>query len=391
MLTNRIAFAQFWVAVRRRGTFVLCVALCTLWLGLCVSAQEPCITTFDVPASNGFGTLPVEINQEGAIAGTYYSDAGYVAHGFVRSADGKFTTFDAPGAGTVANDSNGTFSAGINQSGTVGGYLNDANLVSHGFLRTTHGEYTVFDVPGSDVNPADQAGTLVSGINGVGAVSGYYFDSKLVIHGFLRSPDGKFTSFDPPGSTLTVPVGPLNLEGAIVGYYLDSSLLFHGFVRWPNGKIDTFVGPGSCNTGTPTGCYGSGAYNINIFGTSVGAFMDDSGNFVQRGFLRRANGAITTYEPPEAGTGPYQGVIWNQVTGLNDSGALTMAYLAANNVYHGFVRSPEGKYKTFDAPGADLTPGNYDGTIPVSINQEGAITGYYVDISYAAHGFVRKP
>ena len=42
--------------------------------------------------------------------------------------------------------------------------------------------------------------------------------------------------------------------------------------------------------------------------------------------------------------------------GLNDLGAITGYYLDANNVYHGFVRSPEGKFTTFDAPGADLTP-----------------------------------
>jgi len=391
MMTNQKTVAEPGAAVRMIRALGLFVAvLCTLGFALPALAQEHCVISFDVPASNGFGTLPVGINVEGAIAGSYFSDAGYVSHGFVRTPDGHFTTFDAPGAGTAANNSSGTFSMGINLLGTVAGYYNDANLVSHGFLRSADGKFTIFDAPGADINPADQAGTLVSGINGVGAVSGYYADSQFVVHGFLRTPDGKFTSFDPPGSTLTVPVGPLNLEGAIVGYYLDSSSLFHGFVRWPNGKIDTFVGPGSCTTGTSTGCYGSGAYNINIFGTSVGAFMDNSGNFVARGFLRSADGTITTYEPPEAGTGPSQGLIWNQVTGLNDSGALTMAYLAGNNVYHGFVRSPEGQYTSFDAPGADLTPGDYNGTIPVSINQSGAITGYYVDSSYVAHGFLRN-
>jgi hypothetical protein len=77
--------------------------------------------------------------------------------------------------------------------------------------------------------------------------------------------------------------------------------------------------------------------------------------------------------------------------GLNDWGAITGYYLDANNVYHGFVRSPQGKVTTFDAPGADLTPGDYNGTFPVSINDQGAITGYYLDAKNVNHGFLLLP
>jgi hypothetical protein len=377
----------------RIGTLILCVALCTLGLGLSASAQ-PIITTFDPPGSNS--TYPLSINLEGAIVGNYY-DASGVSHGFLRSPSGKLTTFDAPGAGTNANINNGTFPKGINLLGTIGGWTNDANDVSHGFLRTPDGTFTTFDAPGSDTNPADQRGTTVTGINDLGATSGYYQDVSGVFHGFLRSPNGEFTTFEAPKKAFFIPVGTLNLEGSIVGYYLDSNYLYHAFVRTSDGKFKTFVGPGSCDTGDNVSpCYGNGAYNINLSGTSVGAYMDNSGNYVPHEFLRSPDGKITTFEPPGAGTGFYQGTFWNQIAGLNDWGAVTATYLDANNVYHGFLRSPDGKFTTFDAPGADTAPcqGNIyacHGTIPVSINDLGAITGFYIDSNYVYHGFLRIP
>jgi hypothetical protein len=392
MTTNHFAFCQFSAAVGRKGALALCVALCVLGFGVSASAQKYSIVTFDAPGASGDGTFPTGINQLGTIVG-YYADANYVFHGFLRSPDGKFTTFDAPGAGTVANDSNGTFPTGINEVGTVAGYYNDANLVSHCFLRSPDGKFTTFDAPGADTNPADAAGSYITGTNALGATSGVSIDASYVYHGFLRSPQGAFTTFEAPGAGGygTIPDGPLNLEGAIAGYYTDSNDLFRAFVRNPDGKFATFVGPGSCDTGTSTGCYGSAAYNINVFGTSAGAYEDNSGNFVQHMFLRSPDGAITTFEAPGAGTGLYQGTGFNQVAGLNDIGAVTATYLDASNVYHGFLRSPQGAFMTFEAPGADTTPGNYSGTFPVSINQSGAITGFYTDSSYVAHGFLQTP
>jgi hypothetical protein len=47
-----------------------------------------------------------------------------------------------------------------------------------------------------------------------------------VNHGFLRSRDGTFTTFDPPGSTDTNPYG-INSAGTIVGVVNQG----HGFLR----------------------------------------------------------------------------------------------------------------------------------------------------------------
>jgi len=380
--------------VVRSATLVVSLVLCVLGLAVVVSAQTQKFVSFDAPGASSYGTVPADMNAEGTITG-YYWDANYVGHGFVRYADGKITTFDVPGAGTTPNDQNGTFPTGINQFGVVAGYMNDNNYVSHCFIRTPDGKITVFDIPGADLNPADGEGSLIIGINDLGATSGFLIDTNFLYHGFLRTPDGKVATFEAHGSGGygTIPDGPLNLEGAIVGYFTDANFVWHSFVRWPNGQIVGYVPPGACESNTTVApyCLGNGAYNINISGTSVGAYVDNSANYVAHGFLRSADGTITGFEIPGAGTGLNQGFTWNQVAGLNDFGGVTAGYLDANNVFHGFLRSQDGKFTSFDAPGADLTPGNYNGTFPASINNSGVIAGYYTDVNYVQHGFVRLP
>ena len=312
----------------------------------------------------------------------------------VSAQEPRIVSFDAPGAGTVANNFNGTVATAINALGTVAGYYNDSNVVSHCFIRTADGKITTFDVPGADINPADAAGSIINAINAFGTTTGIYLDSSFVSHGFLRSPDGKFTTFDAPGAGGTTPLA-VNLEGAIVGYYTDSNYSFHAFLRSPDGKFTTWIGPGACTGNGSEGCYGSGASNINAFETIVGGFEDNSGNFVHHSYVRSAEGKLKTFDVPGAGTGSYQGTgCPGCLLGLNQWGTIAGIYSDANSVNHGFLRTPDGKFTTFDAPGAGT--GSYQGTgcpsdCPVSINDWGAITGSYWDANYVSHGYLRSP
>src|SRR5713226_5687419 len=95
MITNPSAFAQLLPMARRKRALALYLALCTLGLSLCASAQRPKFTTFDVPDS--IKTLPLGINRAGMITGQY-TDTSFVTHAFLRVADGTFTTIDAPGS-----------------------------------------------------------------------------------------------------------------------------------------------------------------------------------------------------------------------------------------------------------------------------------------------------
>ncbi|HEY2446674.1 MAG TPA: hypothetical protein VGI20_13145 [Rhizomicrobium sp.] len=62
--------------------------------------------------------------------------------------------------------------------------------------------------------------------------------------------------------------------------------------------------------------------------------------------------------------------------------------LDANNVFHGFHRSSDGRVRVLDAPGAG--GGAFQGTFVSAINDKRAAAGYYFDSSGTAHGFMLK-
>jgi len=314
----------------------------------------------------------------------------------IRAQEPRIITFDAPGADTTPGDYNGTYASSINVAGFITGSYQGADTVYHGFLRRPDGKFTTFEAPGADTTAGSFNGTTPTSINDLGVITGYFSDATGLSHGFLRTPTGKFTTFDVSGAGAngTFPIG-LNLEGAVVGYALDSNYLFHAFLRTPDGKIHAFVGPDSCDTGTSTGCYGNEVTAINFLGISVGNFMDNSGNFVGHGLIRYPDGTLKSFEAPGAGTGTDQGTSCpGCAAGLNQWGAIAGTYTDNNNVHHGFLRSPNGKFTTFDAPGAGTD--GYEGTgcfsdCPTSLNDSGSIMGTYIDTNFVYHGYLRTP
>jgi len=266
--------------------------------------------------------------------------------------------------------------------------------VYHGFLRSPRGKFTQLDAPGADTTAGAYNGTLANAINDFGTTTGVYYDANGSGHGFVRSPQGKFTSFDVPGSVGLNPIA-INLEGAVVGYYLDPNFSIHAFLRSPDGKFTTWIGPGACTTDGSQGCFGSGASNINVFGIIVGGYEDNSGNFVHHSFVRTLDGKLKTFDVPGAGTGSYQGTgCPGCFLGLNQFGAIAGIYSDANSVNHGFLRSPDGNITTFDVPDAGTDIGQGTGCpsdCSVSINNWGAITGTYIDANYNYHGYLRSP
>jgi hypothetical protein len=403
---------QVWKVV---GVLVLVCGL-QLYGQQTASGAQGRFTSIDVPAAGtgpSQGTFPTGINPVGAIAG-YYLDANSVSHGFLRTrphgddepvrvagpqlpAGAPFTTFDAPGAGTCnpplvppCYPLPGTFPTGINPAGAIAGYYVDANGGTHGFLRAPKGTIATFDVPcaaPAPGNPCIPGATYTAGWNGgppglpaspineAGAITGYYYDSTIGgNHGFLRKPDGTFTTFDAPGATCgtgcyssngTLPQA-INDAGAITGIYQDITnfYLFHGFLRDPHGAFTSFDPPGSSYT-QPTG--------IN----PVGAITGYSGN---QGFLRSPHGAISTIDfPPHQGTFP---------SAINTAGMITGNYFS-NNQYHGFLwRLGYSAPKTFDPPNSNYTN-------PFAINSAGAITGNYFvydqNFNAVVHGFLWTP
>ena len=100
-----------------------------------------------------------------------------------NGAGSQATTFDPPGAGMAAGQ--GTFPQQNLNSGAIIGYYVDGNSVAHGFIRSAHGKYTIINVPGA-------AGTQAFGINDEGTAVGWWFEAKgakgVAYHGYLRFP-----------------------------------------------------------------------------------------------------------------------------------------------------------------------------------------------------------
>lgn len=351
------------------------------------------IITFDVEnAGNaaGQGTFPYVITPGGWIAGNFVDTNG-VYHGFLRSPNGSITTFDVPGEGTAAGQ--GVIEVkGLTPALEIVGTVQGANNIFHGFLRTPLGKFVIYDAPDTGTGAFQGSGGL--SVNPAGTILGEYFDSSNASHAFLLTGEGAITEYDPPGAgtapnqgTYPANLSGINPEGASVGEYADVNYVSHGYLRTPDGSFTTIDDPYAVQ--------GTFVLGINPAEMISGVYIDANSAF--HGYVRDSDGTITGYDVPGAGTGTYQGTnacwfipCWG---GINPAGTITGFYVDGSNVFHGFLRTREGKITTFDAPGAGSvgSPGGGQGTQPMTINPEGVITGHYTDANNVVHGFLRLP
>ncbi|MBV9617748.1 MAG: hypothetical protein JO201_00915 [Verrucomicrobia bacterium] len=376
-----------------RLSMALCLVLCVLALDRSVNAGEEnktVIIKFDAPGAGtapNQGTVAFGLNLLGTVVG-YTRDTNFARHGFLRTHSGSFITFDDPAAGTCSancgaiGNGQGTRGYSINVFGEVAGFFTDNTAHCHGFIRSPNGTFTQIDAPDAGQGPFPQ-GTFVSeitpmGINAVGVVIGFYVDASSVQHGFVRSPEGKITEFDPPGSTFTE-TNAIDLFGNVVGFYFDANSVGYGYLRDPRGNITKIDAPGADHT--PGSFNGTFCVGITLTGEIEGVFVDS--NFILHGFTRSPQGKYTTYNVPAAGTGPGQGTLPES---NDDLGDIAGNYFDANGVNHGFLRHVRGGLSTFDAPGGGTSPGQ--GTIPSANSDTGAVTGQLIDSNNVVHGFL---
>ncbi len=150
---------------------------------------------------------------------------------------------------------------------------------------------------------------------------------------------------------------------------------------WPQAQSrwTTFDVPGA---GKGAG-QGTQAYDVNPARAITGAYIDSSN--VYHGFLRAPDGTITTFDAPGAGAG--QGTAGDAI---NPKGVIVGAYYDSSNVMHGFRRHPDGTFAPpIDVKGAGT--GYHQGTATQNINPAGTIAGYYLDSSNAYHTFLLYP
>ncbi|HEY3135356.1 MAG TPA: hypothetical protein VGL29_04840 [Blastocatellia bacterium] len=301
-----------------------------------IRSQDGSFTIYDAPGAGtaaGQGTRAYGTNPIGTITG-HFTDSVNTAHGYVRSNQGVITVFDAPGAGT--GPGRGTFVTSpliINSNGAIAGWAIDSAGVYHGFLRDRNGVITTFDAPGAGTG-ANQ-GTLSFAISPRGEITGFYFDGNTAVHGFLRDEEGVITAFDVPGAGTGANQGTFGggftPDGTIMGVYADADSLYHGFLLDKNGAVTTFDAPDAGNV--PGSFQGTVPWGINTNGEITGYYTD--GTNVNHGFVRDKQGAIVEFDAPGAGMG-----FWASIA---PNGAVTSHYFDVNNVVHGFVRDAAGQ------------------------------------------------
>lgn len=384
-MRKRLVLGPFVAMTRGNAALMLGSLACTL--GLCLSAnaqdRQPTIITFSAPDAGTVsspacapdcGTLAYAVNDRGVIVG-WYTDTNIVPHGFLRAPDGQITSFDAPGAGLGHGLDQGTVATSINDWGAVAGQFQDSSYVFHGFVRYPNGAFTTFDAPGAGTGAFQ--GTLGESINPAGEIAGYYIDGNNVSHGFLRRLDGVITNFDAPDAGTGPDQGTftgeksINPHGEVDGSFTDQNNVSHGFVRTADGTFTTIDPPDAQLTI---------AGGIDPAGVITGYYLDASS--VYHGFLRSRDGTFTTFEAPGA-------VVGTLAFSLNSEQAITGIYIDGSSVLHGFLRHPWGAITTFDAPGAGNLAG--EGTRPEFIDAAGVITGFYFDENGVSHGFLRLP
>ncbi len=265
-----------------------------------------------------------------------------------------FTTIDYPGA--VATTLNG----GPDPQGTAVGSWTDSGGVTHGFTLSKKGVFTSFDPPGSTL-------TTPNFISPQKVIVGGYNDSGSVAHGFILD-GGQYTTLDFPGAAGTNLTG-LNPSGEMTGFYCSdpacgstgNATTNHSFTVSKKGTLTSFDPPGAVS---------STASTVNPSGAVVGAYTDSGG--VTHGYLLY-HGSFTTIDFP--------GSILTFAGGNNPEGDIIGEYIDAAKVAHSFLLS-NGVFTSFDPPGATLSDAS-------GINPGGTIVGLYVDSANAVHGYIR--
>jgi len=319
--------------------YLLALCVATAPLTFCGASQAATITMIAPPdATQSFAS---GINDNGDIAGSF--NINLQSQSFVRAADGTYTTFTPslasglnnkgwvigdvpPGQGFIrkpkgriltfgdANAYHNFVAAGINAQRTVCGSLIDAQGTQHAFVRTADGTFTVFDPPGS-------TSTFATDINDSGLVVGAY-DSGMRSHGFIRGADGAITTFDDPDAHDIVPFS-INRSGVIVGEIGEYGSVVV-FIRSAAGKFKRFDLPGSDVDQLDW-------VGINDNGMIAGSYDHDSGETAS-GFIRARDGTVTTFDLPDA--------YFTYVTGINRQGAVVGFIDGTDGYYHGYLRTP---------------------------------------------------
>jgi uncharacterized repeat protein (TIGR03803 family) len=352
---------------------------------------------------------------------TSCTDGAYPLGGLVQGTDGNFygttNSGGAHGYGTVfqisAEGKLATLYNFCSQTYCTDGAYPDGGLLQAtdgNFYGTTSSPSTVFSLSmglGPFVKPEPSSGTVGSHVNILGTnltgATSVTFNGTAAV--FTVASSSEIETTVPAGATtgtiqVTTPGGTLN-----------STLAFRVTADMP-----TFnPAPGAYSAG-PSVTLSDGTPGAVIYYTTDGSTPTTSSTkyttaitvsstetieaiAVAAGYSTSAvaSGAymlqpatlpftFVTLDVAGAATGLLHGTV---PLSINAAGEVTGIYLDANNfpLAHGFVRAASGTTATFDAP--DAGTNSTEGTIPVSIDMAGDVAGVYRDANQVSHGFLR--
>ncbi|MDE0323061.1 MAG: T9SS type A sorting domain-containing protein [Candidatus Poribacteria bacterium] len=256
--------------------------------------EVPGVDFLEVAASNDFGDY----------AGNTRSPDGEKTIGFTLI-DGVFTTYDFPG-------SLNTYFYALDNAGKAAGHYKGPDDLYHGVILEG-GELQQYDFPGA-------AETNIYGLSDeTGALSGNIVDETGVSHAF--SGDLIITF---PGAVNTY--GDfVNAAGAVVGSYVDADGMFHGFIRHPNGSFTTIDLPEMPNL--------EFLFVNTITDHGLIGFRAKAANDILRSYILLPDG--TLYEVR------FPGSISTVVRNVNQDGSIIGYYDLPDGRRHGFVGRPK--------------------------------------------------
>ena len=214
-------------------------------------------TTYDFPGSQK--THFFALGNNGVAAG-HYKDSDGLYHGVVLDENGELKQYDFPGAVQ-------TFIFGISdETGALSGNIVDTDGVTHGFS----GDMSI-TFPGAVKTYADF-------VNSAGVVVGSYITAEDTVHGFMRAPDGSFTTIDVPElpNLDFLFVNAINNDGIVIFRAKAVDDIQRSYILLPGGIPHELRFPGSVSTVVR---------NINQDGSIIGYY--DSADGRRHGFFGR--------------------------------------------------------------------------------------------------------
>ena len=256
--------------------------------------EVPGVDFLEVAASNDFGDY----------AGNTRTPDGEKTIGFTLI-DGVFTTYDFP-------DSLSTHFYALDNAGKAAGHYKGTDGLYHGVIMED-GELTQYDFPGA-------AETHIYGLSDeTGALSGNIVDETDVTHAF--SGDMAITF---PGAVATY--GDfVNAAGAVVGSYVDADGAPHGFIRNPDGSFTTIDVPEIPNLELLF------VNTITDFG--VIGFRAKAVNDILRSYILLPDGALYEVQFP--------GSVNTVVRNVNQDGSIIGYYDLPDERRNGFLGRPK--------------------------------------------------